>query len=123
MNKVFLAGYMQGEPEFHESQKGTSFYVVKIAVTRYFKEVPEVSVIEVSCFGRCAKAAEQYLADGTKVIIEARVASRVYKDKTYISLMADNITPVEALGGDEPKKKTELTIDELSLEDDDIPFN
>lgn len=122
MNRVFIAGYLRGEPEFHESQKGTSFYVVKIVTVRYFKDEAHEDVIEVTCFGKSAKVAEQYLVDGIRVVMEGRISSRAYKDRNYLSITAETITPVEAFGGAEPKKKTELAVEELSLEDDDIPF-
>ena len=122
MNKVMLAGYVQGEPEHREMQGGKTFYVVKVVTTRYFKDEAHEDVIEVSCFGRAAKAVEQYVANGSQVIVEGNVRSKAWKDKFFLSINAETITPVEALGGDEPKKKTELAVGDLSLEDDDILF-
>lgn len=122
MNRVMLAGYVLGEPDRRDMAGGKSFYVIKVVTTRYFKNEPNLDTIEISCFGRAAKVAEEYLRDGLKVVVEGSVRSREWKDKTFLSVVADTITPVEALGGEEPKKNQELSEDELSLDSDDIPF-
>ena len=86
MNKVILCGRLTKDPELRYSSgdKQTAIARYNLAVDRRFKSQGEEQTADfINCvvFGRGAEFAENYLHQGTKIVVEGRIQTRSYTNK------------------------------------------
>jgi len=84
-NKVVLAGNLSRDIELRYSQSGTAVANTAIATSRKFtsngEKKEEVMFIDLTFFGRSAEVANQFLHNGSKVLIEGRLQLDQWVDK------------------------------------------
>jgi single-strand DNA-binding protein len=88
MNKVILMGRLTRDPDIRYSQGAESTQVARytLAVDRRTKKDSsnnQQTADFISCvaFGRAAKFAEDYLAKGTKLVVEGRIQTGSYTNR------------------------------------------
>lgn len=86
MNKVILMGRLTRDPDVRYSQGANAMAIARytLAVDRRFKREGEEQTADfISCvaFGRSAEFAEQYLHQGTKLVVTGRIQTGSYTNK------------------------------------------
>ena len=87
LNKVFVLGNLTADPDVRSLPSGQSVVNFRIATNRVFydknKEKQEqVEFHNIVAFGRTAEIIEQYLKKGSLVLIEGRLQTRSWEDKS-----------------------------------------
>lgn len=84
-NKVVLVGNLTRDIEMRYAQSGSAIGSSAIAVTRRFtangEKREETCFIDISFYGRTAEIANQYLAKGSKILIEGRLRFEQWSDQ------------------------------------------
>src|SRR5260370_10669142 len=86
LNEVLLIGNLSRDPELRYTPKGTVVADIGVAVNRAYsgedgQKREEVTVVDVTLWGRHAEVAQQYLAKGRPVLIEGRLQLDSWDDK------------------------------------------
>ena len=87
LNKVYLYGNLTRDPEQRALPNGTAVTNFSIATNRIYKDAQgakqeQVEYHNIVVFGRQAETSAQYLKKGQGVMIEGRIATRSWDDKT-----------------------------------------
>ncbi len=87
LNKTFLFGNLTRDPEQKALPNGTAVTSFSIATNRVYKDAngakqEQVEYHNVVVFGRQAETSAQYLKKGQGVLIEGRIQTRSWDDKT-----------------------------------------
>jgi single-strand DNA-binding protein len=155
LNKTFLFGNLTRDPELKSLPNGTAVTSFSIATNRVYKDAQgqkqeQVEYHNVVVFGRQAETSAQYLKKGQGVLVEGRIQTRSWDDKTTgekkyrTEIVADAVQfgPKSAGGSSEggfssgpqganptvtPKASTAPDLDTIDYGDssinvDDIPF-
>lgn len=149
LNKTFLYGNLTRDPELKALPSGTKVSEFSIATNRSYKDAngqtkDETQFHNVIVFGRQAETSAQYLKKGQGVLIEGRIQTRSWDDKSTgekkyrTEIIADSVqfgpksggagAPTgapQAMSGDQSPSKPGLdTIDygDSNVNLDDIPF-
>lgn len=103
LNKVMLIGNLTADPELRTTPRGNSVTELRLAVNRVSngpnegERREEVTYLDVTCWGRTAEIAGQYLAKGRPVFIEGRLQMDTWEDKqtgqkrSRIRVVAENL--------------------------------
>ena len=95
MNKVILMGRLTRDPEVRYSQgeNATAVGRYTLAVDRRIKREGEQSADFINCvaFGKLAEIAEQYLRQGTKVVITGRIQTGSYTNKDGVKIYTTDV--------------------------------
>lgn len=135
-NHVTLVGNLTKDVELRHTQGGTAVCDIGLAVNDRVKRgeewVDEVSFFDVTCWGRTAEVANQYLGKGSSVLISGRLKQESWESegqKRYkIKVICDRM---QMLGGKKdggqqsaPQSQSEpQTTGRTYVPDDgDIPF-
>ncbi|MCC8021552.1 MAG: single-stranded DNA-binding protein [Akkermansia sp.] len=85
-NRVILMGNLVADPEVRTTPKGTQVCELRMAINRFIggdgERREETTFLDVTCWGRTAEIAGQYLSKGRAVFIEGRIQMDVWDDKT-----------------------------------------
>ena len=86
-NKVQLIGNLGAQPEIKSTDSGKKFARFNIATNENYRNTQGEKVTETTwhnmvAWGKVADIAEKYLQKGTEVVIEGKLISRSYNDKT-----------------------------------------
>lgn len=86
INKVILIGNLGQDPKVHTTQSNSIVTQLSVATSRRVKQADgqyadETEWHRVTCFGKTAEVARDYLAKGRQVYIEGRLRTRKYTDK------------------------------------------
>lgn len=86
MNKVILMGRLTRDPEirYANNENNTCIANYTLAVDRRFKRQGDeqtADFIRCVAMGRCGEFAENYLHQGTKIVVEGRIQTRSYTNK------------------------------------------
>lgn len=86
INKVILIGNLGQDPKVHTTQSNSVVTQLSVATSRRVKQADgqyadETEWHRVTCFGKTAEVARDYLAKGRQVYIEGRLRTRKYTDK------------------------------------------
>ncbi len=151
LNKVYLYGNLTRDPEMKSLPTGNKVTTFSLATNRVYKDQAgnkkeQVEFHNIVVFGRQAETSAQYLKKGQGVMIEGRIQTRSWDDKTTgekkyrTEIVADAVqfgpkssgTPYQSEGGATPVPSSpapsavpELdTIDygDTNINVDDIPF-
>lgn len=87
MNKVVLSGRLSKEVELRHFQGGGAVANFSLALNRKVKQndgsyKDEVSFVEIKLFGRTAEVANQFLAKGSRLLVEGRLQQETWQDAT-----------------------------------------
>ena len=87
LNKVFLFGNLTRDPEQKSLPNGTAVTNFALATNRIYKDAAgakqeQVEYHNIVVFGRQAETSAQYLKKGQGVMIEGRIQTRSWDDKT-----------------------------------------
>lgn len=130
MNKIIIIGNATRDPDEGETQGGTKWARVGVAVNGYTnKETGETrsDFFDVFASGTIAEAVKKYVKKGKKIAVIGRMNQKTYTNKdgerrTSWSLIADSVeflSPRE----DEPKAEAGTPKGAKKIDDcDDIPF-
>ncbi|MBN2023916.1 MAG: single-stranded DNA-binding protein [Pirellulales bacterium] len=85
-NRVILVGNVTRAPEVRYIQSGTALCDVGLAVNDRRKGsngelVEDTTFVDVTCWGKTAETAGQYLAKGNPVMVEGRLKLESWEDK------------------------------------------
>lgn len=86
VNKVILVGNLGQDPKVHTTQSNSVVTNLSVATSRRVKQADgnyadETEWHRVTCFGKTAEVARDYLAKGKQVYIEGRLRTRKFTDK------------------------------------------
>lgn len=109
LNKVILIGNLTADPDSRTTPKGTAVTELRLAINRFSTDAnnerrEETTFVDVTCWGRTAEIAAQYLAKGRSVMIEGRLQYDTWDDKatgqkrSKLRVVAENL---QLLGGAE----------------------
>ena len=110
LNKVMIIGNLVADPDVRTTPRGNSVTELRLAVNRVSsgpnegERREETTFLDVTCWGRTAEIAGQYLAKGRPVFIEGRLQQDTWEDKqtgqkrSKIRIVAENM---QLLGGRE----------------------
>ena len=110
LNKVMIIGNLTADPEVRTTPRGNTVAELRLAVNRVSsgpnegERREETTFLDVTCWGRTAEIAGQYLAKGRPVFIEGRLQQDTWEDKqtgqkrSKIRIVAENM---QLLGGRE----------------------
>ena len=87
LNKVLLYGNLTRDPEQRSLPNGTAVTNFSLATNRIYKDAngarqEQVEYHNIVVFGRQAETSAQYLKKGQGVMIEGRITTRSWDDKT-----------------------------------------
>lgn len=87
LNKTFLFGNLTRDPEMRSLPNGNKVTSFSLATNRVYKDASgakqeQVEYHNIVVFGRQAETSAQYLKKGQGVLIEGRIQTRSWDDKT-----------------------------------------
>lgn len=103
LNKVMIIGNLVADPDVRTTPRGNSVTELRLAVNRVSsgpnegERREETTFLDVTCWGRTAEIAGQYLAKGRPVFIEGRLQQDTWEDKqtgqkrSKIRIVAENM--------------------------------
>ena len=105
-------GRLTRDPEFKQTQTGTSICKFGIAVGRKYKDQEEVSFFNVTAFGRLGEIVNQYARKGKQVAVSGRLKQDRWQttegtNRDAVHIIAEN---VQLLGGGKGKENDESNI-------------
>lgn len=137
INKVILIGNLGQDPKVHITQSNSIVTQLSVATSRRVKQADgqyedETEWHRVTCFGKTAEVARDYLAKGRQVYIEGRLRTRKFTDKDNTEKYVTEIIceTLKLLGRKEdaaapaaaPAPATQRPAPAASYTDDDVPF-
>lgn len=154
LNKAFIAGNLTRDPEMRSLPSGLNVASFGVATNSFFtdkqgQKQKQAEFHNVVAFGKLAEIAKQYLAKGSLVLIEGRIAYRSWQTQTgekryRTEIIAERIQlgprrNAPSADGDEPEKEREpeekepqappaeeeiqtINYDEENINPDKIPF-
>jgi single-strand DNA-binding protein len=91
LNRIFLIGHLGRDPEMAFTQEGKPYTRFTLAVNRYQRgskeggeRQEETDWFSVVAWDRLAETCNTYLHKGSKVLIQGRMQSRKYTDKSGV---------------------------------------
>lgn len=87
-NRVIVAGNLTRDPELKHTTGGTAVAELGLAINRHWfdkntqQKKEEVTFVDVTLWGRQAETAAQYLSKGRPVLIEGRLQTDQWEDKS-----------------------------------------
>jgi len=110
VNKVILVGHVGKQPETRAFADGTSVTNFSLATSEKYKDKTGVMAEQtewhnISCFGKLAEIASQYVHKGTQVYVEGKIKTNKYTDKAGVEKYSTNIvvSSLQLLGSKEAK--------------------
>lgn len=121
MNQVLLVGRMVFDPEMKQTNNGTSYVPVRVAIDRRDKE-KTTDFISCRAWGKTAEFISKYFRKGDPIEIIGRLQSESYEkqDGTKVSgmiVIIDNVNFVP-----KPSQKADSKKAEPEEEDGELPF-
>ena len=121
MNQVLLVGRMVFDPEMKQTNNGTSYVPVRIAIDRRDKD-KTADFISCRAWGKTAEFISKYFHKGDPIEIIGRLQSESYEksDGTKVSgmiVIIDNVNFVP-----KPSQKADSKKAEPEEEDGELPF-
>lgn len=133
LNVICLMGRICGDPELRTTNSGVSVTSFTLAADRsYVKqgEQRQTDFIDVVAWRNTADFVCKYFRKGQLIAVQGSLQTRTYTDRDghnrkAVEILAENVYFAEG------KKKTELAVsnvpsteyEEISLSEDDLPFN
>ena len=131
-NQVTLLGNVTREIEVRYLQSGTAICDVSLAINEKYKKdgewIEDVVFVEVTCWGRTAEVAGEYLSKGSPVLIAGRLKYEQWeKDgqkRSKLKVVADKLQLIGGKGRNEHSQEREERPQEQSQVPvgEEIPF-
>lgn len=140
-NRVILMGNVTRDFDVKYTASGTAVCEIGLAVNRQWfdkatnQKKEEVTYVGVTCWGRTAEIAGEYLRKGSPVHIEGRLAQESWDDKetgkkqTKTKVVCESLQLLGSKGEGKPKEpdtQSQARTDEYTEHkfdgDDDVPF-
>lgn len=142
MKKIIVTGNVGRDPELRADQNGNQFATFSLGVSVGTKQNPKTDWVDVSCNGKLADVARNYIKKGSKLLVEGFPSVNAYinKENKPVGTLRINANNFEFIGsrqesGDDYNQDhssdnssvyslPESTNDKLdmTLKSDDIPF-
>lgn len=141
LNKALLCGNLTRDPEVKALPNGNKICEFSLATNRVYKDAQgnkqeEVQFHNIVIFGKQAETSGQYLKKGQQVLLEGRISTRSWEDKTSgekkyrTEIIAESVQFGKRLDGESRPTATSSTgVDETTqdvepagINPDDIPF-
>lgn len=137
LNQVTLLGNITRDPELRTTPGGASVVSMSLALNRSYKDQAgtwqeATDYVDIVCWGPLAERCSQYLAKGSKVLVQGRIQSRNWekdgKKFSKVEIVASDVTFLdqrkENQTADRPVKEDEVIEDigDEPINLDDIPF-
>ena len=87
MNFGIFTGYLARDPRSSQTNSGTSVCSFTIPITEKIKGEKKTMWVDVSCFGKQADTASQYLHKGSGVCVRGKVGFRTYDKDGQTNVM------------------------------------
>ncbi|MBP9742167.1 MAG: single-stranded DNA-binding protein [Burkholderiales bacterium] len=78
MKKIIITGNVGKDPELRADQNSTQFATFSVGVSVGTKQNPKTDWVEVSCNGKLAELAKNYIKKGMKLLIEGYPSASAY---------------------------------------------
>lgn len=78
MKKIIITGNVGKDPELRADQNGNQFATFSVGVSVGTKQNPKTDWVEVSCNGKLADIARNYVKKGTKILVEGFPTANAY---------------------------------------------
>ena len=134
MNKVILIGRLVKNPEVRQDASGANSmarYTLAVDRMRTKKdEGPGADFINCVAFGKSAEFAKNYLRKGTKLVIEGRIQTGSYTNKTGQKVYTTDVvtgrqefaeSKAASIGNENQQAKTKSTDDGFMNVADEVP--
>ena len=128
VNQVILLGRLTRDPEMRTTNSGKSIASFSLAVDRGGQE-DAADFFDITAWEKLAELVDQYLAKGSKVLVQGRLRQDSWDDKdtgkkrTKIEVVATDVTfldsKADAPSRSEPRQDYAPTADDI----DDQPIN
>jgi len=123
INKVFVLGNLGRDPETRYMPNGDAVTNFTVATSRYWKDKDgerkeETEWHRITCFGKTAEVAGEYLLKGVPVHVEGHLKTRKWQDKEgtdryTTEIICDQLTLLaKKEGGDEKPVRRDRDADE-----------
>ena len=140
MKKIIVTGNVGRDPEMRADQTGGQFATFSIGVSVGTKQNPKTDWVDISCNGKLADIARNYIKKGTKLLVEGfpSVGAYINKENKAVGTLRIYANNIELLSKREDAQTHEdyhqdesvYTLPEVnqqqttsnSLTSDDIPF-
>jgi single-strand DNA-binding protein len=136
LNKAILCANLTRDPETKVLPNGNKICEFSVATNRVYKDAQgnkqeEVQFHNIVIFGKQAETSGQYLKKGQQVLLEGRISTRSWEDKTSgekkyrTEIIAENIQFGRRVDGErqeEEPKEQNGEVDPQGIDFDKIPF-
>jgi single-strand DNA-binding protein len=114
-NKVQLLGRVGRDPETRYTQSGDPISNFSLATSEKVKGEERTEWHQVSVFGKTAEIVEKYVRKGALILVEGRLQSREYTDKTgqvkkVWEIVGSNVVLVDTKKSDERVSETSAAV-------------
>jgi single-strand DNA-binding protein len=121
MKKIIITGNVGKDPELRADQSGNQFATFSVGVSVGTKQAPKTDWVDVSCNGKLADIAKNYIKKCSKLLVEGFPSVNAYMSKenkpvATLKVFANNI---EFLSKQEDST-TNNSVSELTS--DEVPF-
>lgn len=144
MKKIIVTGNVGRDPELRADQNGSQFATFSVGVSVGTKQNPKTDWVDISCNGKLADVARNYIKKGSKLLIEGFPSVNAYinKENKAVGTLRINASNFEFIGSRQessddynqdsgndnnssvyslPESSNEKSND-MTLKSDDIPF-
>ena len=81
MKKIIITGNVGKDPELRADQNGNQFATFSVGVSVGTKQSPKTDWVEVSCNGKLADLARNYIKKGSKLLVEGFPSANAYLNR------------------------------------------
>jgi single-strand DNA-binding protein len=123
MKKIIITGNVGRDPELRADQSGNQFATFSVGVSVGTKQAPKTDWVDVSCNGKLADIANNYIKKGNKLLVEGYPSASAYINKenkaiATLKIFANNI---EFLSKQEDNSESDNnSVNKLTP--DEVPF-
>lgn len=133
MKKCLITGNVGRDPEMRADQNGGYFAIFSVGVSVGTKQNQKTDWVDVTCNGKLADVAKNYIKKGSKLLIEGFPSVNAYMDKSNkpvgtLRIYANNIEFISSIKEDQtqgsayilPEANQDKPVGTLTS--DEIPF-
>lgn len=144
MKKIIVTGNVGRDPELRADQNGNQFATFSLAISVGTKQNPKTDWVDVSCNGKLADVARNYVKKGAKLLVEGFPSVNAYmnRENKAVGTLRINANNFEFIGSrqdgeSEPHhednhnehsnvytlpESNDSSHGDMTLKSDDIPF-
>ena len=124
VNRMILQGRLCSDPELRRTNSGTAVCSFRVAWSEKVKDRETKLFLSCVAWQSTAEMICKHFSKGKEIIVEGKLSSRDYEDKTgnkrtVVELTADK---VHFCGSKDAVQKPTQTFTEISEDDFDLPF-